>query len=66
MCVCVCVCVCACPQWGKALKRLNNTKQAQSLLELALSYSTTAGDTATIKAAIEKLDMTDEQEEAEL
>ncbi len=53
-------------QMGKLFKRMGQLPQAQRHMEMALSFSASSADAASIKAAIDKLALSDEQEEEEL
>ncbi|GLI65921.1 hypothetical protein VaNZ11_009574 [Volvox africanus] len=54
-------------QMGKLYKRLNNRTAAQQSFELALSYSgCSSSDAATIKAAIERLALSEDEDEEEV
>ncbi|GFR53134.1 hypothetical protein Agub_g15851, partial [Astrephomene gubernaculifera] len=54
-------------QMGKLYKRQNNLTAAQQSFELALSYSGgSSSDAATIKAAIERLSLEEDEDEQEM
>jgi uncharacterized protein HemY len=51
---------------GRLYKRLGQLGAAQRQLELALSYTPSAADAAAIKSAIDKLHLSEEQQEEEM
>jgi len=53
-------------QMGKLYKRLGNLKLAQQKLEVALSLNSSSADAGLIKAAIEKLGISEEEEDDEM